>query len=99
MSILVTFYFFKADCQKKGFNFPWGMWPHKNYSMVVILLSFLCNYDNVTLNYIRKNVATQMKDGFLLADAKLAVYHEWVKHLKKYQSPSWVWRNTINKVI
>ena len=82
MSILVT-YFFKADCQKKGFNFPWGMWPHKNYSMVVILLSFLCNYDNVTLNYIRKNVATQMKDGFLLADAKLAVYHEWVKHLKK----------------
>ena len=68
---------------KKGVNFPWGMWLHKNYCMVVILLSFLCNYDNVTLNYIRKNVATQMKDGFLLADAKLALYQEWVKHPKK----------------
>ena len=43
-----------------------------------------------------------MKDGFLLADSKLEVYQEWVlllKHLKKYQNPSWVWCKAINKVI
>ena len=38
------------DCQKKGLNFSWGGCDlHRNYGMVVILLSFLCNYDNLTL--------------------------------------------------
>ena len=45
-----------------GFEFFWGRLPekrtklflgkcdlHRNYGMVVILLSFLCNYDNLTL--------------------------------------------------
>ena len=45
-----------------GFEFFWGGLPekrtqfflrrcdlHRNYGMVVILLSFLCNYDNLTL--------------------------------------------------
>ena len=43
-----------------------------------------------------------MKDEFLLADSKLEVYQEWVfllKHLKKYQNPSLVWCEAINKVI
>ena len=44
------FVFFKADCQKRGLNFSWwGYDLHRNYGMVVILLPFLCNYDNLTL--------------------------------------------------
>ena len=46
----------------RGFDFFWGRLPekraqfflggcdiHRNYGMVVILLSFLCDYDNLTL--------------------------------------------------
>ena len=49
MGILVA-YFSEADCQKRGLNFSWGVcYLHRNCGMVVILLSFLCNYDNLTL--------------------------------------------------
>ena len=78
-----------------GFDFFWGGLPekrgqffirgcdlHRNYGMIVILLPFLCNYDNLTLSYIRKSEATQMKDEFLLADLKLEVYQEWVLLVK-----------------
>ena len=44
------FVFFEVDCQKRGLNFSWwGYDLHRNYVMVVILSSFLCNYDNLTL--------------------------------------------------
>ena len=50
MGILVDLHFFEADCQKRGLSFSWGGCDlHRNYGMVVILLSFLCNYDNLTL--------------------------------------------------
>ena len=50
MDILLDLYFFEADCQKRGLNFSWGGCDlHRNYGMAVILLSFLCNYDNLTL--------------------------------------------------
>ena len=49
MNILVTLYFFQADCQKKGLNFSWGDLTSIETGMVVTLLSFLCNYDNLTL--------------------------------------------------
>ena len=50
MGILVALYFFEADCQERGLNFFWGGCDlHRNYGMVVILLSLLCNYDNSTL--------------------------------------------------
>ena len=50
MGILVALYFFEADCQERGLNFFWGGCDlHRNYGMVVILLSFLCNYDNLIL--------------------------------------------------
>ena len=49
MGILVALYFFEADCQERGLNFSWKWDLHRNYGMVVILLSFLCNYDNLTL--------------------------------------------------
>ena len=43
MGILVALYFFEADCQKLWYD------SNRNYGMVVILLSFLCNYNNLTL--------------------------------------------------
>ena len=49
MRILVALYFFEADCQERGLNFSWRWDLHRNYGMAVILLSFLCNYDNLTL--------------------------------------------------
>ena len=39
----------EADCHERGLNFSWGCDLYRNYGMVVILLSFLCNYDNLTL--------------------------------------------------
>ena len=69
-----------------GFVFLWGGLPekaaqfflggsdlHRNYGMVVILLSFLCNYDNLTLKLHQEKCSYQMKDGFLLTDSKLEV--------------------------
>ena len=58
MGILVALHFFEADCQERGLNFSWGdvtsietmVW----YGMVVILLSFLCNYDNLALKLHRE---------------------------------------------
>ena len=50
---------------------------HRNYGMVVILLYFLCNYDNLTLKSYQKKAATLMNDEFFLADSKLEVYQEW----------------------
>ena len=54
MGILVALYFFEADCQERGLNFSWKWDLHRNYGMVVILLSFLCNYDNLTLKLHQK---------------------------------------------
>ena len=49
MGILAT-YFSEADCQKRGLNFSWGGCDlDRNCGTVVILLSFLCNYNNLTL--------------------------------------------------
>ena len=50
MRILVALYFFEVDCQERGTQlFLGGYDLNRNYGMVVILLSFLCNYDNLTL--------------------------------------------------
>ena len=49
MGILVVLYFFQVVCQKRGLNFSWGCDLHRNCGMVVISLSFLCNYDNLAL--------------------------------------------------
>ena len=36
--------------QKRGLSFSWGGCDlHRNYGMVVVLLSSFCNYDNMTL--------------------------------------------------
>ena len=50
MGILVALNFFSDGLSEKGTQFFLGKCDlHRNYGMVVILLSFLCNYDNLTL--------------------------------------------------
>ena len=50
MGILVALYFFRRTARKGGSIFLGGGYDlHRNYGIVVILLSFLCNYDNLTL--------------------------------------------------
>ena len=56
MGILVALYFLRQTARKGGSTFlgggggGWGGCDlHRNYGLVVILLSFLCNYDNLTL--------------------------------------------------
>ena len=50
MGMLVALNFFSDGLSEKGTQFFLGKCDlHRNYGMVVILLSFLCNYDNLTL--------------------------------------------------
>ena len=50
MGILVALYFLRRIVRKGGSIFLGeGYDLHRNYGMVVILLSFLFNYDNLTL--------------------------------------------------
>ena len=50
MGILVALYFLRRTARKGGSIFLGGGYDlHRNYGMVVILLSFLFNYDNLTL--------------------------------------------------
>ena len=43
------FIFFDTDCQERAQLFLGGCDLHRNYGLAVILLFFLCNYDNLTL--------------------------------------------------
>ena len=55
MGILVALYFLRRTARKGGSIFLGGGYDlHRNYGMVVILLSFLCNYDNLTLKLHQK---------------------------------------------
>ena len=49
MGTLVALYFSEVDYQKRGSTFLGGCDLHRNCGMAVILLFFLCNYDNLTL--------------------------------------------------
>ena len=52
MGILVALYFLRQTARKGGSTFLGGdvtSRSHWNYGLVVILLSFLCNYENLTL--------------------------------------------------
>ena len=49
MGILVVLHFFRWTARKGGTNFLGGCYLHKNYGIVATLLSFHCNYDNLTL--------------------------------------------------
>ena len=56
----------------------WTIWLYRNYGMVAILLFFFVAIIILHQNYIKKNAANLMKDGFLLADSKSEVYQERV---------------------
>ena len=50
IGILVALYFLRRTARKGGSIFLGGGYDlHRNYGVVVILLPFLCNYDNLTL--------------------------------------------------
>ena len=50
MGILVALYFLRRTARKGGsISLGGGYDLHRNYGKVVILLPFLCNYDNLTL--------------------------------------------------
>ena len=72
------FVFFGGGLPENGDQFFLGEGcdHHRNYGMVVILLSFLCNYDNVTLKLHQGKHATLMMDSILLAYSKMEVYQE-----------------------
>ena len=76
-------------CQKREPNFSWGGRGGvllRNYGMVVILLSFLCDYENLTLKLRQKKMQLPWwRDGLSLAGSKLEVCQECVLllyHLK-----------------
>ena len=45
----MALYFLGQTARKGGSTFPGGCDLHRSYGMVVIFLSFLCNYDNLAL--------------------------------------------------
>ena len=50
MGILAALHFLRWTARKGVSIFLVGGYDlHRNYDMIVILLSFLCNYDNLTL--------------------------------------------------
>ena len=52
---------------------------HRNYGLVI--LSFLCNYDNLTLKLHQEKRSYPNEDGFSLVDSKLEVCQERVLSL------------------
>ena len=59
------FVFFWDGLSEKGTKFFFGGCVlHRNYGMVVILLSFLCNYDNLTLK-LHQEKRSYLDEGWL----------------------------------
>ena len=57
------------DCQQRGLSFYWGKGCdlHRNYGMVVILLSLLCNFDHLTLK-LHQEKPSYPDEGWLFID-------------------------------
>ena len=105
--------FFQKNLNLKGAQFfigagrgdgGWRGWAgcdlHTNYGIVVILLSFLCNYDNLTLKlHQRKRCYPDKGWLFIGRFKKFEVCQEWALLLKHLKNPSWVWCEAIDKVI
>ena len=93
MGILVALYFLRCDARKGGSIFLGGGYElHRSYSMVVILLSFLWNYDNLTLKLHQEKRSYNDKRWLFIGRFKvgsaprMSVALEASK--KKYQNPS-----------
>ena len=59
--------FSEVDCQKRGVIFLGGCDLYRIYGMVVILLSFVCNYDNLTLKLYQEK-RSYPDEGWLYID-------------------------------
>ena len=71
MGILVALYFLRRTARKGGSIFLGGGYDlHRNYGMVVILLSFLCNCDNLT----RK---PEMSVALEASKQSIEIHHEY----------------------
>ena len=70
------FVFFEADPQERGLNFSLGGCEIHRNCLVVILLSFLFNDDNLTLKLHHEKRSYPNENGFSLADSKLEVCQE-----------------------
>ena len=98
------FEFFGGGLPQKGAQFFLGGCDfHRNYGMVVILLPFLCNYDNLTIKLHQEKHSYPDEAWIFIGRFKAGSVPGMSVALeasnKKYQNPSWVWCKAINKVI
>ena len=93
MGTLVALHCLEADCQKMGDQLFLGECDlHRNYCMVVILFSFLCNYDNLTLELHQKKRSYHDERSLFIGIFKVGCLPRnsvaLVASKKKYQIPS-----------
>ena len=102
-NFLEEYWLFRGGLSEKGTQLFLGRCDlHRNYVMVVILLSFPCNYDNLILKLHHKKRSYPDKRWLFIGRFKAwSVPGKSVALVasKKYQNPSWVWCKAINKVI
>ena len=70
--------------------------------MVVLLLTFLCNYDNLTLELHHEKCSYPDERSLFIGKLKVGGVSGTSLALaasKKYENSSWVWCKAINKVI
>ena len=94
MGILVALNFFCGGPPEKAQFFLGGFDLHKNYGMVVVLLSFLCKYDKLTLK-LHQGKRSYPEEGWLfIGRFKVGIAPGMSAALeaskKKYQNPSCV---------
>ena len=66
MRVLVALNFFEVDTATKEGSIFLGEWClHRNYRMVVILLSFLCSYDDLALK-LHQEKRSYPDEGWIL---------------------------------
>ena len=72
------FVFFWGRLPEKGAQFSLGGCDlHRNYGMVVILLSFFCNYDNLTLTLYQENRSYSDEGWIFLGRLKIGSVATW----------------------
>ena len=92
MGILVALCFLRRTARKRGSIFLAGRYDlHRNYGMVVILLSFLCSYDNLTLKLHQEKRSYPDERWLFIGRFKVGSVPGMsiaLEASKKYQDPS-----------
>ena len=92
--------FFWGGLPEKGPQFFFGGCDHhRNYDMVVILLYFLCNYDNLTLKLPQRKRCFPDEGWLFFGRLKVGSVPGMSVTLEASKSSSLVWCKAINKVI